>query len=368
MRVLQVINSLATGGAEKLLLESCTEYCQRGIEVHVLLLNAVPHPFYEQLRQNKSVTLHSLGNGSLYNPLLFIKIIPFLKKFDCIHVHLFPSLYWVALAHKLSFSKTKLIYTEHNTTNNRRGNLFFRTLDRLVYSRYSSIVAITPQVLENLKKHLSFKNNNQFHVIQNGLNLNLIHSAAPYLKTVFFEQTNAVIVIQVARFFEPKDQITVIKSLALLPENYKLLLVGDGILKSNSEALVKELNLQNRVRFLGIRTDVLSLLKTADVIVLSSRHEGLSLSCIEGMASGRPFVASNVAGLQEVVANAGVLFPLGDEKQLAIEVEQLVSNKAYYDATVASCVKKANEFDINIMIEAYISLYNLHSGTQFINK
>jgi glycosyltransferase involved in cell wall biosynthesis len=358
MKVLQVINSLATGGAEKLLLESCTVYQQKEIEVHVLLLNGVSHPFLEELRHNTTCTIHVLGNGSVYNPFFLFKIIPFFKKFDCVHVHLFPSLYWVSLAHRLSFSKTKLIYTEHSTTNNRRANPIFKILDRWMYSRYSTIVAITPKVLENLKKHLNFKDDSKFCVIQNGLNLSQIQSAQPYLKTDFFEDENAKIIIQVARFFEPKDHITLVKSMALLPENYKLLLVGDGILKVNSEALVVQLNLQNRVRFLGLRFDVLSLLKTTDVIVLSSKHEGLSLSCIEGMASGKPFVASDVPGLQEVVQNNGILFPVGDEKKLAYEIQQLISNEDHYKDVVSRCLQKAKEYDITTMIDDYIELYN----------
>lgn len=357
MRILHVINSLATGGAEKLLLESCTVYQQKGIEVHVLLLNGVSHPFLEQLKENQTCTIHSLGNGSVYNPVLLIKIIPFLKKFDSVHVHLFPSLYWVALAHAISFSKTKLVYTEHSTTNNRRGNPIFKVLDRWMYSRYSSIVAITPQVLENLKAHLKFKDENRFQIIQNGLNLSQIQSAQPYLKTDFFEDVNAKIIIQVARFFEPKDHATLIKSLSFLPENYKLLLVGDGVLKPNLEALVSQLELQNRVRFLGVRTDVLSLLKTADVIVLSSKYEGLSLSCIEGMASGKPFVASEVPGLMEVVKEAGVLFPLGDEKALANEIIKLMEDEFYYNKIVAQCISKSNEYDIEKMIDLYLNLY-----------
>lgn len=357
MKILQVINNLATGGAEKLLLESCTVYHQKGIEVHVLLLNGVSHPFLEQLRKNKTCTIHTLGNGSVYNPILILKVIPFLKKFDCVHVHLFPSLYWVALAHLVSFSKTKLVYTEHSTSNKRRGNRILKLLDRFLYARYSKIVAITPQVLENLKRHLKFNSNNQFRVIQNGLNLSQIKAAQPYPKSTFFDDTDAKIIIQVARFFEPKDHATLIKSLVFLPENYKLLLVGDGILKPNSESLVNELNLQQRVLFLGVRTDVLSLLKTANVIVLSSKYEGLSLSCIEGMASGKPFVASNVPGLREMVENVGIVFPLGDDKQLAEEIHRLLSDENHYAATVKKCQEKANEFDINVMIDSYIDVY-----------
>lgn len=357
MKVLHVINSLATGGAEKLLLESLPIYHAKGIENHLLLLNGKKEPFLNELMQQNCVTIHSLGLGSVYNPLHVIKIISYLKKFKLVHVHIFPSLYWVSIAHALSFSKTKLIYTEHSTTNNRRNNLVFKLTDRFIYSRYSAIVAITQQVLENTLEHLKFKNTNKFFVIQNGLNLTKIKSAKPYSKTEFFSNSDVKIIIQVARFYEPKDPNTIIKALKLLPENVALLLVGDGALKKESEALVHSLNLKKRVLFLGVRNDVLSLLKTADIIVLSSKHEGLSLSCIEGMASGKPFVATNVPGLQEVVKNAGLLFEQGDEKELAEIILKLLSNQEFYHQTTVKCEKKANEYDIFIMVDNYIKIY-----------
>jgi glycosyltransferase involved in cell wall biosynthesis len=357
MKILQIINSLATGGAEKLLLESIPIYAELGIDVHLLLLNGSSQPFLEELKAKKCCTIHSLGTGSVYNPMHIFKIIPFLKQFDVVHVHIFPSLYWVGLAKLLSFSKIKMVYTEHSTSNKRRENFILKRVDKLVYSQYNKIVAITPQVLENLQNHLLFKSKNQFEIIGNGLNLNKIKQAIPYPKSDFFDDENTKIVIQVARFFEPKDHKTVIKALTHLPENVKLLLVGDGNLKTESEVLVTELQLQKRVQFLGIRTDVLALLKTADIIVLSSKHEGLSLSCIEGMASGKPFAASNVPGLKDVVENAGILFPFGDEKALADTIAKLLSDNTYYNQTVANCQQKAAEFDIYKMVGSYINIY-----------
>jgi glycosyltransferase involved in cell wall biosynthesis len=226
-----------------------------------------------------------------------------------------------------------------------------------VYSQYQKIVGITPQVLQNLKSHLQNSTENNFAMVSNGLNLGQIHNAQPHKKSDFFEGDEVKIIIQVARFYEPKDHKTLIKALALLPENVKLLLVGDGSLKSESEMLVDSLKLQQRVQFLGVRTDVVQLLKTSDVIVLSSKHEGLSLSCIEGMASGKPFVASDVPGLREVVQNAGVLFPFGDEKALANSIEKLLGDATYYQEIVTKCISKSNEYDIYTMVEEYISVY-----------
>ena len=66
-----------------------------------------------------------------------------------------------------------------------------------------------------------------------------------------------------------------------------------------------ELGVSHRVLSLYIRKDVPRILKSSNVICMSSIYEGLSLSSIEGMASGHPFIATNVNGLREIVKGAG---------------------------------------------------------------
>ena len=112
-----------------------------------------------------------------------------------------------------------------------------------------------------------------------------------------------------------------------------------------------------RVHFLGIRLDVPKLLKTADIVVLSTHYEGLSLASIEGLASGKPFVASDVPGLSEIVTGAGVLFQSQNEKALAVEINRLIDDNDYKDKIVKQCVNRAKEYDIEIMVEKHLNLY-----------
>jgi hypothetical protein len=80
---------------------------------------------------------------------------PYLEKYDIVHVHLFPTLYWVALAKFLSFSKTKLIFTEHNTSNRRINKKLWRVSDNFIYRQYNAIVSITKEVDCVIKSNLS---------------------------------------------------------------------------------------------------------------------------------------------------------------------------------------------------------------------
>jgi glycosyltransferase involved in cell wall biosynthesis len=356
IKILQVINSLATGGAEKLILETVPLYRNKDIEMDVLLLDGSRYPFYEKLESLNCCTIYSLGFKSVYNPLAIIKIMPYLKKYDIVHVHLFPVQYFVVLAKWLSFSKTKLIFTEHNTSNKRLENKFFRWIDQFIYKGYSKIICISDEIQKIILAHTKLAIS-RTELILNGVVIIDFHEAASYKKEELnFKKTDKIL-IQVAGFREQKDQKTLIKSVSLLPDTIKLILVGDGILKSECEILVKKLQLENRVFFLGVRTDVPRLLKTADLIVLSSKYEGLSLSSIEGMASGKPFIASNVPGLSEVVAGAGVLFSQGNEKELAQKITELLKDEKLYESVAKSCLERASNYNINNMVDKHILLY-----------
>jgi glycosyltransferase involved in cell wall biosynthesis len=358
MKILQVINSFATGGAEKLLLETIPLYREKGIVMDVLVLNGTNYPFMQQLKALECCTIYSLGSKSVYNPLHIFQIIPYLKKYDILHVHLFPAQYWVVLAKLLSFSKTKLLFTEHNITNVRIQNKVFKLIECIIYFYYNKIICITNEIKNVMQQHTNSESD-KFVVIENGVNLATIRESKPYQKTEIHPSINQdnIILIQVAGFREQKDQPTLIKALSHLPVKYKLLLVGDGVLQLDCEKLVQELQLSERVLFLGLRDDVPQLLKTVDIVVLSSHYEGLSLSSIEGMASGKPFVASNVAGLSEVVAGAGVLFDQGNDKELAKVLENLMDNSDHYHAIATACQEKANQYDISTMVEQHIYLY-----------
>jgi glycosyltransferase involved in cell wall biosynthesis len=358
MKILQVINGLATAGAEKLLIDTIPIYNKKAVSMDLLVFDGTSYPFMKALEEEKCCTIISLGNGSVYNPLHIFKIIKFFKKYDIFHVHLFPALYWVVIAKLISFSSIKIIFTEHSTSNRRMQNPILRVFDYFIYSKIDKIISISEAVDIKIKQHINLPEN-KFELIQNGVNLLKISLETPYFKSdlgLRLSEDN-IILIQVSRFQLGKDQATLIKSLKYLPENVQLLLVGVGDLVKSNEELVQNLNLTGRVHFLGTRMDVLKLLKTVDIIVLSTDYEGLSLSSIEGLASGKPFVASDVPGLSEIVNGAGILFPSQDEKALAVVINKLIDDKEHYNKTVTECLSRAKEYDIEIMIGKHLELY-----------
>jgi glycosyltransferase involved in cell wall biosynthesis len=91
--------------------------------------------------------------------------------------------------------------------------------------------------------------------------------------------------------------------------------------------------------------------------MLSSKFEGLSLSSIEGMASGKPFVATDVEGLTNILKGYGLLFKYQDDIELSTILLKLINDHEFYGEISALCLKRANEFSIEKLRDKLIDQY-----------
>lgn len=361
MRILHILDTLSMGGAENLLIGLAGKQVACGHDVVVSPLVCPEHTPIRDKMEEKGVKVQPLkGKGTVYNPLFILRIIKVIHHFDIIHVHLFPALYWAGFAKMFSFSNTPLVYTEHSTTNRRRGNFVLRTVDRFIYQNgYKMVIACSEKALETYQKtypavkHVSF--------INNGVDIKNNQNAVPYAKKDFLGlNEDGFIVTMVARFMPVKRQDIIVEAIAKLPSDIHAVFVGGniddrGVVRISSMA--DKMGVSDRVHFLYVRTDVPRILKTSDVILMASDYEGLSLSSIEGMAAGKPFVASNVDGLREVVGGAGILFDNTDIESLIQPILKLYSDKDFYDKVAAKCSKRAGDYALEGMVNDYIEVY-----------
>lgn len=355
MKILHVINSLSTGGAEKLVADLAPLQRERGNDVEVVLLRGGESVFRKALEET-GIRVYDFGAGtSVYSPLNIFRLIPFMRKYDVIHVHLFPAQYWVAIAKLLSFSKVRLVTTEHSVNNRRRGVCIWKPFDYAVYACYSSIACCSDAVKVSLCRYLGVWK--RICTIPNGVNIEKIFNANPARRRDFNIPDDAFLLCQVARFIWPKDQEVVIRSLVHLPKHVHAVFVGDGERRKICEALADKMNLRERVHFLGVRKNISELLKMADVIVCSSEFEGLSLASVEGLASGKPVVASDVPGLKEIIGGYGLLFPFANEVEFAGRIRTLLNNPEYAREVGKSCLSRSADFDIKRMAETYFQIY-----------
>ena len=353
MKILHVITSLRTGGAEKLMVDLLPRLKAKGHDVELLLFDGTETPFRHDV-EAAGIKVHDLGiGGSVYSPLRLLRLIPYLKKYDVVHTHNTAPQLFAAIGGVLC--SVVLCTTEHNTSNRRRAWRWYAAVDRWMYSRYRKVICISGKAEENLREFIG-TSKAEICTINNGIDVagyagatasGVLESIAPGSRKI----------MMVAGFRREKDQDTLIKSLLGLPERFHLFLVGDGVRRQELETLVNKNGLARRVHFLGLRTDVPQLLHAADYVVMSSHFEGLSLSSVEGMSVGKPFLASDVDGLREVVCGAGVLFPHQDSKRLAAEISRLEESPELYEAVAAACCRRAQRFDISEMADGYSAIY-----------
>ena len=364
IKILHVITNLGSGGAEKLILDLVPLLNQqKEILVDVLLLTDNNNVFDKDLvRHGVKVDVIPYKNRNNPFNICYIKKYIMKEKYDIVHAHLFPTIYWVAIASKLILKhKPKFVMTEHSTNNRRRRIHFLRYLEKFIYSSYDKIISISQETHNNLISWIQPKNKlDRFIIIQNGIVVEKFKNALPYKKSdICKEFTEDVRLICMAgRFSKSKDQQTLIRAMQYLPENVHLLLVGEGPLKKENIKLTKQVKVENRVHFLGFRNDMERILKTVDIVVLSSNWEGFGLAAVEGMAAGKPVIASDVAGLRENVKGAGILFQKGNDKELSEIIKKLFVNKNKYETVSQLCLERANDFTIEKMVNELMTLYN----------
>lgn len=353
MRILHITTSLQTGGAETLIVNLMPRFKALGYEVGVVVFNAERTALMERLEKEcPECKIYCLGH-SYYNPWYIVKLIRIMRHYDIVHTHNSSPQLFAAIAN--IFCRKKLVTTEHNTNNRKRekGGIF-RLVDKWMYRRYNDVICISEIAEKKLREYLGDTDSQHICTINNGVDVEVFHNAEPLPEL----KTEKFVAVMVAGFRKQKDQDTLIKAMTFLPkEQYELWLVGDGVRRGELQNLVQELNLQENVKFLGLRTDVPNVLKSADVVVMSSHWEGLSLSNVEGMSVGKPFVASDVNGLREVTKDYGLLFPHGDEKALAEIIVKLHDDKEHYKQVADKCYERACQFDIKTMVESYSNIY-----------
>lgn len=141
---------------------------------------------------------------------------------------------------------------------------------------------------------------------------------------------NYFVWLAVGRFEEAKDYPNMLRAFSMIVSkktDVVLLLVGQGSLMEEVKKIASELNLEDKVQFLGVRRDVPDLMNAADAYVMSSAWEGMPMVLLEAGACGLPVVATDVGGNSEVVLNGktGFIVPPRNPETLAQAMEKMMA-------------------------------------------
>jgi glycosyltransferase involved in cell wall biosynthesis len=133
-----------------------------------------------------------------------------------------------------------------------------------------------------------------------------------------------------------------------------LALAGEGEQFDHLKNLANELNVHEKVTFLGVRNDLPDLLSAADSILMPSLNEGFPRTAIEAMAAGKPIIATNVGGTPEAIIDGetGILVPSKDIESMTSALVNMVDNPEYQVQLGTAGRKRAVQ---NYSVENYVS-------------
>jgi glycosyltransferase involved in cell wall biosynthesis len=178
------------------------------------------------------------------------------------------------------------------------------------------------------------------------------------LLDMFALPADARVVLVVGRLVEQKNQQLALRALARLPAEVHLVLVGEGADRPALAGLAAELGLGGRLVFAGRRPGR-PLMAGADVICVPSRWEGMPLVAMEGMASARPVVVTDVRGSRELVQDGrtGLVVPAEDAGALAAGIARLLQEPELAAGLGAAAAHESAAWSDQAMAQAYLDLY-----------
>lgn len=329
LRILHVVDTLATGGLERFVTDLAIAQRQAGHAVSVFSVLRCEGFRAELERSGVPVVFGDKRTGFDLGALRRLRSAA--RAAEVVHSHNFVPNYYAALA--LAGTACVLVNTCHNM-GTRLSARRLRWLYRASLKRTRAVVAVGAQVRERLVSDGTVPVE-LATLVRNGVPMARFGDARGRRDTARAQlglAPESLVVGCVGRLVALKNHALVIAQLPSLLARFpalRLVLLGDGPLRDALAAQAGALGLGDRVLLAGTRPDVADLLPAFDVFALPSRTEGLSIALIEACATGLPVVASAVGGNVEIVddSHTGLLVPADDGPALAGALARLLEDR-----------------------------------------
>ncbi len=255
-------------------------------------------------------------------------------KVDLVQTHAAYLLNYIVPAAKLA--GIPLVYTEHSVFDLQEMPKLRRTI-KLTAPFIDKITCISQPIADYLSKEVGIASS-RIEIIENGIDTELFSPKNETNKVAELPWENSdtdkplFVFGTVARLCMEKDHPNMLKAFALLHKKHpqtRLIIVGDGAERENLETLIKELNLTDFVHLAGKALDITERLRSFDVFVMSSAHEGLPMSILEAMACKIPVISTNAGDIASINREGEniLLIPTKDHLALANAMEKMYTDK-----------------------------------------
>lgn len=350
IKIVHIIPTLRLGGAERIMVDLIRYGNHAAFDFSVITI-AAGGPLEKDLRE-LGVPYYPLTKKTELGLGMLAELTALLNRLqpDIVHTHLFGGHLWGQIASMLN--RVPIIVASEQNTDVDLGRVKTRLKQAITYSA-DVIVAASEAVKKFLVTagHLSAK---KIVVIKNAIEVWRYLDAPPPT----FGAPLKLIVI--GRLEPQKGHDVLFAALSRLNFPWELSVVGEGSLAEDLLDRATLLRIDDRVKFLGTILDVAPLIASHDVLVMPSRWEGIGLVIMEGMAAGRPVVASRVGGIPELITHAktGLLVEPENAEELAEALRWVRANPTAAGALGAAAREQAREhFDVRQMVKEYERVY-----------
>lgn len=259
------------------------------------------------------------------NTVRFISRLCKEQDIDILHIHTSKCHTTAVLAGIFAGLKTKMVVS-------RRVDFPLKSnfLSRLKYNYHliTKIICVSHYIRKIVSEQVPSA---KLSVVHSGIDFEKIKEATPFdIHQEFNVPGDKKLIGNVSAIADHKDYPTFIKAAELLSKrgNYHFVIVGDGPEKVEIEKLILEKNLKEIFTLTGFVKNPEAYLKSLDLLLFTSKMEGLGTVILNAFASETPIVSTNAGGIPEMFENESDLCPVGDPKQLADKVEQIIKGKS----------------------------------------
>jgi glycosyltransferase involved in cell wall biosynthesis len=362
MKILHIISSGGMYGAEAVILNLSRTLNEQG---HTSLLgifsnSANPNLQLHERALTEGIESHLIScRGQIDRTVpASIRALATSTGADLIHAHGYKADVYAYLA--MRSSTTPLVSTCHTWYDDNRLVWLYGVIDRRVLRRYQAVVAVSDGVRQRLLD--SGVSSARIHFIRNGIDLRPFTNATPSLSHLAAPES--LLIGWVGRLTRDKGPDILLRAVAQVRPEFpdaRYILVGEGPYRPEVERLITELALGDVVHLLGQRTNMPAVYASCDLMVSSSRQEGLPMAILEGMAAGLPWIATSVGSVPMVVRDSqnGILIPPENAEVLAKSMIQLMrSTKERTHMGIAARSLTESEFSAERMAADYLRVYS----------
>jgi glycosyltransferase involved in cell wall biosynthesis len=357
LRILEFIDTLDTGGAERMVACLSLRLQQMGHEVHVVCLRdfgLMPVPAERFLESGVSLT--ELGKTDGFSPAAIWRLARFLKarQIEVIHSHNPLVTHYAAAAGKIAHTPVT-VSTIHGTSTLAMPR-WAEALFALSCGWNDRIVLVCRQVEEVFQQRYA-RLRDRTTVIPNGIEVDeLLGVRRRGAMGQFVFGT-------IGRLAPVKDQQTLLVAFAQIHKRLpscRLEILGSGELLEELRGLSATLDIDSAVKFHGWSRDIAGFLSGLDAFVLSSKSEGLPMTLLEAMAAGLPVVATAVGGIPEIVESAGCgwLAKPCDAESLAESMLRLMTAPDRLERGGRARKAAMEQYSVQSMAEQYENLFH----------